>query len=109
MVRVGGRCEGWINPSAWRLCLGVGHEGVIHAYWGGRVVVLVDRASAGVLVTIHKHVQECLQSRGRIETFNYLGIVKKTIGPVTDSHHPSATAVDVNAVHVAEGQTDVCG
>lgn len=60
MVRVGGRCEGWIHPSAWRLRLGMGHEGVIHAYWGRRVVVLIDRASTGVLVTIHKHVQERL-------------------------------------------------
>ncbi len=61
VVRVGGRCEGWINPPAWRLRLGVRHEGVIYAYRGGRVVVLVDRASAGVLVTIHKHVQERLR------------------------------------------------
>lgn len=87
----------------------MGHEGVIYAYRGGRVVVLVDRASAGVLVTIHKHVQERLQPRGRVETFNYFGVVKKTIGSITDGHHTSATAVDVNAVHVAEGQTDVSG
>lgn len=50
-----------------------------------------------------------LQSRGGVETFNYLGVVKQTVGPVTDSHHTSATAVDVDAVHVAEGQADVSG
>lgn len=60
VVRVGGRCEGWVHPSAWRLCLGMGHEGVIHAYWGWRIVILIDWASACVLITIHKHVQESL-------------------------------------------------
>ncbi len=50
-----------------------------------------------------------LQPRGRVETFNYLGVIKKTIGSITDGHHTSATAVDVNAVHVTEGQTDVSG
>lgn len=50
-----------------------------------------------------------LQSRGGVETFNYLGVVKQTVGPVTDSHHTSAAAVDIDAVHVAEGQADVSG
>lgn len=50
-----------------------------------------------------------LQSRGRIETFHYLGVVKETVGAVTDGNHTSATAIYVNAVHVAEGQADMSG
>lgn len=50
-----------------------------------------------------------LESRSWIEAFDYLSVVKQTVGPVPDGHHSSASAVDVNAVHVAEGQADVGG
>lgn len=38
-----------------------------------------------------------------------LSVVKETVGSISDSNHSAASAVDVDAVHVSERQSDVCG
>lgn len=50
-----------------------------------------------------------LESRCRVEALYNLSVVKKTVGSVSDGNHTAAAAVDVNAVHVSEGQADMCG
>lgn len=50
-----------------------------------------------------------LESRCRVEAFHNLGVVEEAVGSVPDGHHAPAAAVDVYAVHVAEGQPDVRG
>ena len=50
-----------------------------------------------------------LQTWRRVEALHDLGVVEEAVGAVADGHHPPAAAVDVDAVHVAEGQADVGG
>lgn len=50
-----------------------------------------------------------LQPRSRIEALNNLGVVKKAVGSVSDGYHTATATVDVDAVHIAKGQADVCG
>lgn len=54
------------TPHGLRLRLQLIHQRVHHvdAHWRGWVVVLVDRASTGVLVAVHEHVQEGLEKEG---------------------------------------------
>ena len=50
-----------------------------------------------------------LQPRSWIEALHNLGVIKKAVSTIADGHYSSAAAVDVNAVHVSEGQADVGG
>lgn len=44
-----------------------------------------------------------------VESLYDLGVVEEAVGSVADGHHSAAAAIDVDAVHVAEGQADVGG
>ena len=41
----------------------------IYANWRRGVIVFIDRASPCILITVYKHVQECLQNRNRCCNF----------------------------------------
>lgn len=69
---VGWRGKGGVDapsgaPHGLRLRLQLIHQRVHHvdAHWRGRVVILVDGASTGVLVAVHEHIQESLVRRGK--------------------------------------------
>lgn len=44
-----------------------------------------------------------------MEALDNLSVVKKAVGSVSDGYHTTTAAVDVDAVHVAKCQADVCG
>lgn len=50
-----------------------------------------------------------LEAGGGIEPLHDLGVVEEAVGSVSDGHHAAAATIDVDAVHVAEGQADVRG
>lgn len=50
-----------------------------------------------------------LESGGGVEALDDLGVVKQTVGSISDGHHAAAAAVDVDTVHASECQADVCG
>lgn len=50
-----------------------------------------------------------LQSWRGVEAFHQLAVIKETVGAIPYGHDAAAAAVDVDAVHVAEGQADVGG
>lgn len=52
------------NWLLWRLSLQLVHQTVhhIYAHWWGWIIIFIDRTSASILIAVHKHVQECLES-----------------------------------------------
>lgn len=50
-----------------------------------------------------------LQPRRRVKALHDFAVVEEAVGAVANGHHAAAAAVDVDAVHVPEGQPDVRG
>lgn len=68
---VGWRGKRWVDaprggPHGLRLQLINQSVHHVDAHWRGRVVVLIDGAAAGVLVAVHKHVEESLERKRRV-------------------------------------------
>lgn len=50
-----------------------------------------------------------LETRSRVKALYKLSVVKETVSSISDGYHSTAAAVDVDAVHVSERQSDVSG
>lgn len=66
----------------------------IYAHWRWGVIVFINRASPGILITIYKHVQKCLQHRNRCKFF--FSPIKDTFSAVIFSGYKNYTvSIDV--------------